>query len=99
MKRVRLDLNDPLFLAGWFALPPNESSRVLDMLRKIAQLSWEQLYADRGIRWEAVKSRVGPHGNRINSLRVTKAIRAVGYRDGDTLRLLSLHPDHDSAYQ
>ena len=99
MKWVRLDINDPVFLTGWFALPASESLRVFDMLRKIGQLSWEQLYADRGLRWEAVKSRLGPHRNRIYSLRVTKTMRAVGYRDGDTLRFLSLHPDHDSAYQ
>ncbi len=54
MKRVCLDINDPVFLTAWFALPASESQRVLDMLRKIGQLSWEQLYADRGLRWEAV---------------------------------------------
>jgi len=26
-------------------------------------------------------------------------VRAVAFRDGDFLRLISLHPDHDSAYE
>jgi len=27
-----------------------------------------------------------------------RKVRAIGYRDGDFLRLISLHPDHDLAY-
>jgi hypothetical protein len=34
---------------------------------------------------------------RIYSLRITQRVRAVTYRDGHFLRLLSLHSDHDSA--
>ncbi|MPZ21119.1 MAG: hypothetical protein GEV06_24950 [Luteitalea sp.] len=33
------------------------------------------------------------------SVRVSQRIRAVAFRDGDFLRLISLHPDHDSAYK
>ena len=46
----------------------------------------------------AILSRSGPGDQRIYSLRVTQRVRAVGFRDGLYLRLLSLHPDHDSAY-
>jgi len=34
----------------------------------------------------------------VYSLRLSQKVRAIAYRDGDFLRLISLHPDHDSAY-
>ena len=42
--------------------------------------------------------RAGP-GGAVDSIRLSQQIRAIGYRDGDFLRLVSLHPDHDSAYE
>ena len=71
---------------------------MLATLRKITQLEWNQLYRDRGLHWEAILSRSGPGGQRLYSLRVTRRVRAVAYREGAILRFLSLHPDHDSAY-
>ena len=41
----------------------------------------------------------GPNGAKVHSLRLSQRVRAVAYRDGDFLRLISLHPDHDSAYE
>jgi hypothetical protein len=35
---------------------------------------------------------------RLYSMRISRGCRAVAWRDGEWLRLLSLHPDHDSAY-
>jgi len=61
-------------------------------------MTWPQVYADSGLKWEAIHSRQGSGGQRLYSLRVSQAFRAVAYRDGDWLRMLSLHPDHDSAY-
>ena len=98
MPRVALDLNNPACQEAWFALEREESLAVLATLRKIHQMEWQQFYGDRGLRWEAILSRSGPGGVRIYSLRVTKRVRAVAYRERDFLRLLSLHADHDSAY-
>jgi len=98
MDRILLDLNNPVFQETWFALERAEALAVLATLRKIHQMDWKQLYLDRGLRWEAILSRTGPAGQRLYGLRVTRRVRAVGYRDGDFLRFLSLHPDHDSAY-
>ncbi len=94
---VRLDLNNPVFQRQLFALPKSAQTAVLNALRKLAALSWTQVYADAGLRWEAILSRVGPHGGRLYSLRIGRGFRAVAYRDGDWLRLLTLHPDHDAA--
>ena len=99
MARVLLDLNNPIFQQDWFALEREEALAVLATLRKIRQMDWDQLYRDRGLHWEAILSRTGPGGQRIYSLRVTRRVRAVAYRDGGFLRLLSLHADHDSAYE
>jgi hypothetical protein len=99
MDRILLDLNNPVLQETWFALEREEALAVLGTLRKIGQMNWGQLYRDRGLRWEVILSRPGPAGQRIYSLRVTRRVRAVAYRDGRFLRLLSLHPDHDSAYE
>jgi hypothetical protein len=32
-------------------------------------------------------------------LRITRARRAIGYRDGAFIRLLSIAPDHDATYE
>ena len=99
MARVLLDPNNPVFQEAWFALEREDALAVLATLKKLRQLDWDQLYRERGLRWEAILSRSGPAGRRLYSLRVTRRVRAVAYRDGDFLRLLSLHADHDSAYE
>src|SRR5579864_2421346 len=99
MARVVLDLNNPVFQESWFALEREDTLAVLATLKKLRQLECDQLYRERGLRWGAILSRSGPAGRRLYSLRVTRRVRAVAYRDGDFLRLLSLHADHDSAYE
>ncbi|HLX43888.1 MAG TPA: hypothetical protein VKR43_10660 [Bryobacteraceae bacterium] len=99
MARVVLDLNNPEFQKNWFALEREEQLAVLATLGKIQQMEWDQLYRDRGLHWEAIQSRSGPNDRRIYSLRVTRRSRAVAYRDGDVLRFLTVHADHDAAYR
>ena len=95
---VLLDLNSPVFQRDLFALEKREQAALLSTLKRIRAMTWWQVYADSGLKWEAIQSRQGPGGQRLYSLRVSQSFRAVAYRDGDWLRLLSLHPDHDSAY-
>ncbi len=61
-------------------------------------MTWEQLYKDQGLKWELIHFKKGKQGEKLYSLRVTQKCRAVAIREGDYLRLLSLHSDHDSAY-
>jgi hypothetical protein len=96
--RVELDLNNPAFLQTLFALSKDEQHSVLTTLKKLSQMTWEQVYRDKGLRWEAILSRQGSEGRRLYSLRISRACRAVAFRDGSWLRMLSIHPDHDSAY-
>lgn len=99
MNRVLLDLNAEKFQQDLFALERDEAAAVLATLKRIATLDWNQLYSDRGLRWEAIESQRSSHGRRLYSLRITKRARAVGYCDQNVLRFVSLHPDHDSAYR
>jgi hypothetical protein len=99
MARVPLDLNNPVFQRNWFALEREEQLAVLGTLVRIHQLDWDQLYRDPGLRWEAIQSRSGPKGGRIYSLRITRRSRAVAYREGNSLRFLAVHADHDAAYR
>jgi hypothetical protein len=95
---VRLDLNNPVFLRNLFALSKDDQRQALTTLGKLFQMTWDQIYRDPGLKWEAIVSRAGPRGERLYAFRMGKALRAVGYRQDDWLRILSLHPDHDSAY-
>jgi hypothetical protein len=96
---VLLDLNNPVFQRAWFALEKDEKLAVLKTLEKMVQLEWLEVYRDKGLRWEAIQSRTGPNGGRIYSLRMTKKMRAVAFRDGEILRLLDLYADHDGSYE
>ena len=95
---VRLDLNIERFQRDLFKLEQDQQLALLGTLRKIAEMTWEQVYRDKGLHWEAIESRAGVNKERLYSLRVTRKFPAVAYRDGNLLRCVSLHPDHDSAY-
>ncbi len=97
--KLRLDLNSPEFQRALFRLDKNAQRMVLNMLRKLFEMTWEQVYRDSGLRWEAILSKSGPSGQRLYSLRVGRGFRALATREGNFLRLLSLHPDHDAAYK
>ena len=96
---VWLDLNNSEFQQQFFSLQKAEAFSVLASLRKLSRMSWEQVYQDSGLRWEAIASKVGPAGSRLYSFRLGKGFRAVASRQDEWLRILSLYPDHDSAYR
>ena len=95
---VRLDLNNPVFQRQLFSLSKSEQHNTLNTLRKSADMTWQQVYTDHGLKWEVILSQIGPGGRKLFSFRIGKGFRGVAYRDSSWLRLLSLHPDHDSAY-
>ncbi len=98
-KSVQLDLNNEVFQGNWLELDKLERNRVTDTLRKLRKLSWDEVYRDKGLRWEKITSVDPPRGiDAIYSLRITDSRRATAYRDGTFLRLLSIAPDHDATY-
>ena len=96
--RVKLDLNSPEFQEVFFRLDLSELKQVVGSLRRLRELDWSTVYRHTAFRWEAIRHIRTPSGATAYSLRLSEKIRAIGYRDGDLLRLISLHPDHDSAY-
>lgn len=97
--RIRLDLNSPEFQDVCFRLQADELKQVVASLRRLRELDWNNLYHHTGFRWEALEHLKAPNGAKVYSLRLSQRMRAVAFRDGDFLRLISLHPDHDSAYE
>ena len=96
---IRLDLNNPVFQEHLFGLQKPERIAAIDTLRKIRQLSWGQLYRDKGLHWEKIVSVKPPQGiDAIYSMRITQSRRCTAYRDGDLMRFLTVAPDHDSTY-
>lgn len=95
---IRLDLNSPAFQEGFFRLEADELKQVVAALRRLRELESNDLYRHTGFRWEAIEHLKTPNRTRVYSLRLSQRIRAVGFRDGEFLRLTSLHPDHDSGY-
>jgi len=96
---VRLDLNSPEFQDVFFRLEVAELKQVVASLRRLRKLDWTGLYQHTGFRWEAIEHLRAPNGVKVYSLRFSQKVRAVACRDGDFLRLISLHPVHDSAYE
>jgi len=96
---VRLDLNNPVFQRDLLGLQKPERLAALDTLAKLRQLSWHQVYRDKGLHWEKIVSLSPPPGiSALYRLRITQAHRAIAYRDGDFIRLLAIPPDHDATY-
>ena len=91
-------MNNPEFQRDLFLLEKIEQIALINTLKKISQLTWSQLYVDRGLKWEMITSKQSKSGIRIYSFRFSQKYRALSLRQGDFLRLLTLHTDHDSAY-
>jgi len=98
-QHVRLDLNNPVFQRQLFNLSKSEQHNILNTLRKFEEMTWQQVYADYGLKWETILSQKGPGSKKLYSFRIGKGFRGVAYLDGLWMRLLSLHPGHNSAYQ
>jgi hypothetical protein len=47
---VRLDLNNPVFQRLLFNLSKNNQHNILNTLRKLANMTWQQVYADYGLK-------------------------------------------------
>ncbi len=97
--RVRLDLNSPRFLDVFFSLESTDLKQVVASLRRLQGLDWSVLYRHSGFRWEAIEHLRAPDGATVYSIRLGQRIRALAFREGEFLRFISLHPEHDSAYR
>ena len=97
--RVLLDLNSPEFQDTLFSLELLDLRQGIGSLRRLRAQDWQGVYSHAGFHWEAIDYIQTPNGTKAYSIRLSRRIRAIAYREGDYLRLVSLHPDHDSAYR
>lgn len=73
-------------------------------IEKIEQMTWDQIYKTssksqkRGLNWEPIEGQKTKSGKAVASVRISDKFRARVCRDGRIMRFISLHPDHDSAY-
>jgi hypothetical protein len=96
---VKLDLNNVVFQSNLFHLEKHDRHSALETLKKLMRLTWNQVYADQGLKWEKIASVAPPPGiAAIYSLRITQSRRATAYREGDFMRFLTIAPDHDATY-
>jgi hypothetical protein len=96
---VRLDLNNPEFQKEWFGLEKEDFLATKNTLKKLCSMAWEQVYRDKGLRWEKIRSLKTKRGRELCSIRLSKKHRAVVYRKENFMIFVSLHPDHNSAYR
>ena len=68
-------------------------------LKKISNLTWDELYRDQGLKWEVIISKATKTKVRIYSFRFSQKYRVLALREDCYLRLLTLHTDHDSTYK
>jgi hypothetical protein len=102
---VEVDINFPRFLEEFEALESTEADLLLKTLSRIERMTWSDVYRTstktagdkRGINFEPLDKEI-EGGPRIATIRVTAKFRARVCREGRKMRLISLHPDHDSAY-
>jgi hypothetical protein len=91
--KVLIDLNLPALQDDLFDLDPQEYRQVAKTLKKLRTMTWDEIYRDPGFKWERVKQRPG-----VCSLRLSRSSRALASREGDVMRFIAIHSDHDSAY-
>ncbi|RYZ53553.1 MAG: hypothetical protein EOP07_17595 [Proteobacteria bacterium] len=102
--KVEVDINFPRFLEEFEKLEKREADLLLKTLSRIETMTWNDIYRSssktagekRGINYEPLDS--SDRDQSIATIRVTLRFRARVCRDRRKMILISLHPDHDSAY-
>lgn len=103
-KNIEIDLEWPRVQAELQNLESKELDQVESSIEKIKKMTWDQVYKTssknqkRGLNWEPIDGQKTASGKSIASIRISGKSRARVCRDGNFMRFISLHPDHDSAY-
>jgi hypothetical protein len=71
-QRVRLDLNSPEFLEVFLRLESAELLQIASSLDRIQKLDWSNVYASKGLHWEAIDHLKAPDGkSTVHSVRLS----------------------------
>jgi mRNA-degrading endonuclease YafQ of YafQ-DinJ toxin-antitoxin module len=89
---IELDLNNPNFQKDLFELEKNDLAKVMGTLRKLSQMTWEQVYQDHGLHWEWIDDKD------YYTLRASQKIRLSAKRVESGIQFFGVFTDHDSAY-
>ncbi len=54
-------MNNPIFQGDLFKLEKDEQVSLIGALRKINQLTWNELYKDQGLKWELILSKTSKY--------------------------------------
>ena len=96
---MKIDLNFPDFQKDLFKLEKNDIYTLIKTLHTLFKMDFDQLRRSPGLNLEKIRNMKTRKGNPLYSIRITRSFRAVISIEGDYLRFISLHPDHDSAYK
>lgn len=102
---IECDLEWPRIQEELQNLEISELNQIEDAINKIKKMTWDHLYKTssktqkRGLNWEPIDGQTTQSGKTIASIRISQKFRARVCRDGKFMRFISLHPDHDSAYE
>jgi hypothetical protein len=96
---AELDLNNAEFQKNLLNLQKSERHSAMETLKKLRQMTWNQIYRDKGLKWEKIATVEPPPGvETVYSLRITQSRRATAYREANLMRFLNIPPDHDATY-
>jgi len=96
---LKLDLNFPDFQKDLFKLEKKEFYALIKTLQTLSRMDFNQIRQSSGLNLERIKTMRTRKENTIYSLRITRSFRATLTIEGNYLRFISLHTDHDSAYK
>ena len=100
--KISVNLSSPALVSQIADLSKENLISFQKTLRKILQVSWNQLYQDHGLKWEEITTIpdivLGNRKYRPYSIRLNQKFRAVVMRKENEMVFISLHTDHDSAY-
>ena len=103
---VRRDLEFPPFQKQLEDLDFSHREAFFKSIEKIGRMTWQQIFdtasggkGKRGLNWEKLHGQITRSGHPIAAIRVTLKHRARVSRQGSFMRFISLHPDHDSAFE
>lgn len=76
--------------------------RMIRQFKMMASMTWDQIYAHKGLGWDEVPSSamkwripIPTPRERLHHIRVSKRGRVWGYREGDTFYVVWLDPNHE----
>ena len=95
---MKLDLSFPGFQKELFGLQKNDLQAVIKSLKKLSKMDFDQLRRSSGFNLEKIRSIKTRKQSTIYSIRISRSFRTTLTIDGEYLRFISLHPDHDFAY-